>query len=289
MNSGLLKFSQNQLRDYSSVFSRSAVETMLQGDYSILEYKIGRYDIGWKKKKNATYLQYVKHIYKVIESSYQNEYVYKNAFLNAWLFKEIGSSQSKIFSEFRVGNAIADLAMFNGISKAFEIKSELDSDKRLKLQIENYKKAFNEVYLVVPESKYAYYKSQDKSIGIITYNKQNKDFDLAREAKTNFNICASTIMHILKTAEYKAIIKSYYGQLPSMTSFTMFDKCFGLLSKIPTEELNTLFVEQMKKRAIHNSFSQRYNKELNQLCLALNLDRNNRDKLIKSLQKPINS
>jgi len=289
MNSGLHSYNQNQLRDYSSVFSRNAVKSMLQGDCSALEYKVDRYDGRWKEKKNATYLQYIKHIYKIIESNYQNEYVYKNSFLNAWLLKEVGTTQSKIFSEFRVGNAIADLAMFNGISKAFEIKSELDSDKRLKLQIDNYKKVFNEVYLVVPESKYAYYKSQDKSIGIITYHKQKKDFELAREAKPNYNICVNTIMHILHTSEYKALVKSYFGQLPEMTSFTMFDTCFTLLKKIPTKELNTLFIEQMKKRSIHNSFSQRYNKELNQLCLALNLDRNNRDKLIQSLQKPINS
>ncbi len=81
--------------------------------------------------------------------------------MTEWLIKEIGQSNSKVYSEYRVGNAIADLAMFNGNSKVFEIKTEYDTDSRLKLQIEYYRKVFNQIFLIVPETKLHLFKKYD--------------------------------------------------------------------------------------------------------------------------------
>lgn len=279
-------YSQNQLRDYSSVFSRSAALAFLKDDLSLLDYKIDRYDKSWRKKKSATYLHYIKHLYKIIEANYQNEYIYKNSILNNWLLKELGETDSKIFSEYRVGNAIADLVIFNGRSKAFEIKSELDSGKRLNLQLENYRKAFNEIYLVIPELKWVSYSHYDDSVGIITFDR-NDEFSIKRKAQLNETVCADTIMHILRTSEYKAIVKSYFGDLPKMTSFTMFDICFRLIRDIPSKELSRLFIAQMKKRPLYSKLSPKIHKELNQLNLALNLTEEKKRKLIENLQKPI--
>jgi hypothetical protein len=282
------EFSPNQLRDYSSVFSRNVAKSLLSGDYSAIDYKLNRYDEDWLHKKNTTYLKYIKYLYKVIEANYQNEYIFKNEFLNQWLIKNLGEPNSKVFSEYRVGNAIADLVMFNGNSKAFEIKSSLDSDKRLKLQLENYRKAFNEIYLVIPKFRLNSYRGFDRSVGIISFNYQDsKRFTLERRAELNDQICASTIMHVLRTAEYKNMVKNHYGDLPEMTSFNMFKKCFELIKQIPTADLNRLFIAQMKKRAVNNNFSTSRFCELNQLFLALNLSRKEQKRLIENLQVTI--
>lgn len=283
-NSGS-KYDLNQLRDYSSIFSRSEANLFMKGDCSSLDYKIDRYDINWRRKKSATYLSYLKHIYLIVEKNYQNEYVFKNSFLNKWLLKQLGESSSRIFSEFRVGSSIADLVMFNGKSKVFEIKSDLDSNKRLEVQLENYKKAFNEIYIVVPFSKLEEYTGYDPSVGIITYDHVN--FSVEREATTNWHICADTIMHILRTAEYKSIVKAHYGYLPDMTSFTMFETSLEMIKKIPVDQLNYYFILHMKRRSENKGLSLHAHKELNQLSLALNLNLDRRNKLIQNLQVPI--
>jgi len=95
-------------------------------DFTSINFKIQRYDSPWRRLIKATYIDYLKHVYRILELNYQNEYVYKNTFLNEWLIKEIGKENSKVYSEFRVGTAFADLVMFNGTSKAFEIKTEYD-------------------------------------------------------------------------------------------------------------------------------------------------------------------
>ncbi len=283
-----MKYQINQLRDYSSLFSRSEAISWLKMDFNSINYKIERYDEKWLEHKKSTYLDYLKHIYSILEGSYQNEYILKNEFLNAWLIKELGESNSQIFSEFRVGNSIADLVMFNGCSKIFEIKTEFDSDSRLKAQLQSYEKAFNQIFIIIPKSKLSIYEKQEASIGIIIYDQKSDNlFSLHRNASVNFEIDPLTIMPILHTSEYKSIVNEYYGFLPQMTSFNQYKVCSELIYEIPLNQLNKLFIDAMKKRSSSNALSSRYYKEFNQLFLALRMNRNSKSKMIESLKTTI--
>lgn len=284
-------YNQNQLRDYSTLFSRSVAELWIKSNFDSINYKIERYDIKWQNFSNATYLDYLKYVYQILEKNYQNEYIFKNSFLNEWLIKEIGHNNTKVFNEFRVGNAVADLVMFNGKSKVFEIKTEFDSIKRLNLQIENYTKAFNQIFLIVPESKLSIYAKFNESIGLISFNNNEKSerFTLQRDSITNYEVDSETIMKVLHTNEYKSIVKSFYGELPNMTSFNQFNICNELIKEIPNDELNKNFIEKMKKRNLENALSNRYYKEFNQISLALKLNKKDKETMIKNLKSPIKS
>ncbi|MBI9037091.1 MAG: sce7726 family protein [Bacteroidales bacterium] len=282
-------YSQNQLRDYSALFLRNEAKSWLKSDFTSVNCKIERYDRHWKNSSNTTYYDYLKYVYTILEKYYQNEYVVKNAFLTEWLINEIGQSNSRVFSEYRVGNAIADLAIFNGNSKVFEIKSEYDTDNRLVFQLENYRKAFNQIFLIIPETKLFIYKKYDFRVGIITYKRSpTQKFILYRNAINNSEVDAKTIMHILHTPEYKAIVKSYFGNLPKLTSFNQFHICSNLIKQIPPKELNKYFIEQMKKRSFENVMSSRYYKIFNQLSLSLKLDKKAMKNLIDNIKSPIN-
>jgi len=284
-----MKYHINQLRDYSSLFSRSQALSWLKMDFSSINYKIERYDDKWLNRQNLTYLGYLKYVYAVLAENYQNEYVFKNEFLNNWLIKELGETKAQIFSEFRVGNSVADLVMFNGCSKIFEIKTELDSDSRLTLQLENYQKAFNQIFLIIPKSKVHLYEKQEASVGLITYDPSSKNiFSFYRNAELNMDIDALVIMSILHTNEYKSIVNKHYGFLPQMTSFNQFNICSELIFEIPKEKLNELFVDKMKKRDSSDALSSRYHKEFNQLFLALKMNSNSKREMIESLKTTIN-
>ncbi len=148
----------NRYRDYASIFSRSEVISLITGDYESINLKISRHYDSIPKGALTSYLNFIKHAYSVLDRNYQNEYLVKNSFLTNWLIDELGREESIIFNEFRAGDSVVDLAMFNGVSKAFEIKTEFDSDKRLKSQISDYRQCFNEVYLIVPSNKVQSYK-----------------------------------------------------------------------------------------------------------------------------------
>ncbi|MEM7486995.1 MAG: sce7726 family protein [Bacteroidota bacterium] len=280
--------SLNQLRDYSSLFSRNVVNSWMKNDFQSIDIKIQRYDKKWLNSSRATYMDYVKHVYKVLESKYQNEYILKNSFLNEWLIEEVGHDNSQVFSEFRVGNAIADLVMFNGTSKAFEIKTDMDSPKRLDYQLENYHKAFNEIYLILPESKVEQYQHYQKEIGIIVFRPDsNEKFMVHSKSIPNEAVDRDTIMKILRTYEYKSLVKKHYGYLPPMTSFNQFKVCRELLFNIPNAQLNSYFINFMKARQHGNALSKRNYREFNQMSLALKLTPLERKNLITRLKSPI--
>ena len=272
------------------MFSRSSVKEWMKGNLSSIDYKIERYDENWYSKTKTTYVDYLKFVYSVLENQYQNEYVLKNSFLNDWLIKELGETDSELYSEFRIGSAIADLVMFNGTSRAFEIKTELDSDKRLNSQLDQYRKVFNEIFLIVPVSKLEEYETYDSGVGIICFDISSpKRFHIIRSATKNTNIDAEALMHVFHTREYKEIVTQHYGRLPEVTSFNQFKVCSDLIAQIPQNELNQLFINKMKNRAENYGLSVRYFREFNQLSLALRMNMKNRKQLFSILKAPLNA
>lgn len=277
----------DQLRDYSSLFTRSEINRVLNKDLSSINQKVKRYDENLPDK-GISYLNYYRYIYKVLGEHYPNEYIYKNEFLNKWVRKELGNTDSIIFNEFRIGKAIADLAMFNGTSKVFEIKTILDKEYRLSGQITEYRKIFNEIYLIVPNSCIDKYMNYDKNVGIVSFDPGYRKFELVRESNINLAPDKSAIMNMLHTREYKDIVRLYFGYLPEMTDFTQFQICHEYINKIPSSILNELFVNTMKRRDINNLFFNKINSELNQVCLSMNLDKKRRGRLVSNLNTKIN-
>lgn len=282
-------YSKNQLRDYSSIFLRNEVISWFKGNFNSLDVKINRYSDNIPKASKTNYLTFIKHAYSVLEKNYQNEYLLKNTFLTKWLIDEIGETDSKVFSEFRVGESIVDLAMFNGTSKAFEIKTQYDSDTRLEGQIRDYKKIFNQVYLIIPDSKLAVYEKFRQDVGIILFNSNsNVPFRIFCKPVFEKELNPNSIMEVLHTEEYKKIVMNYYGELPRMTSFNQYNICSDLIKSIPKERLNKLYISTIKKRNDSISLYSRNHTELNQISLALKLKKNERNVLINNLKTPIN-
>ena len=60
-----------------------------------------------------------------------------------------------------------------------------------------------------------------------------------------------------------------------------------LISTLPIDRLNKIFVETMKKRDINNLFFNKINSEFNQICLSMNLKKEERDNMISNLRKII--
>lgn len=278
-----MTLTQNQLRTLASLFSRSEANHLLKGNFKSIDEKLKSHPL-FETIAGNSYLNALKKIYYILQVQYPNEYIFKNEFLNNWLIKELNKNPSLVFNELRIGKVIADLAFFNHESTAFEIKTILDSKYRLNNQIEEYKKIFNKVYIIAPSQLLSTYLSFDTSTGVIAYNTEDSSFTLEREAQRLNDINPHVLMEFLHTKEYLKITKDYYGDLPDINAFTQFDVCKDLIFKIPVGELNSYFVSIMKQRKIHNQFSFDENIEFNQICLALNLKEQERERLIHNLK-----
>lgn len=284
-----LTLSKYQLRGISSLFSRRVFSGIMQDDVSLLDMLV------------KTYLPYInegvslfdifKSSYSYLAKSYRCEYVYKNELLNQKLLKEYGTKHTLAINEFRVGNSIADIAMFNGESKAFEIKSDLDSAQRLPSQMFDYTRLFQKCYVVIPEeSLNSYVNGIGYGIGIIVMTRVKRHLELVeyRKAEPNYNIDSDLVMSCLHTKEYMHLIKTYYGSLPNVSIFDMFKECKNMMRSIPPDILQVLFLKEIESRASATSRLRLVPKELRQMCLCMNMDNNDISSLNRQLSKTIN-
>ncbi|HKI90039.1 MAG TPA: sce7726 family protein [Draconibacterium sp.] len=282
----------DKMRSYSTVFSSTSFSKILKGDdLSFIDAKIKRFDKDKLQSKGiTTYLHYIQYIYRQLSENYRNEYFYKNSFINQLLLKEYGVKNTVAVNEFRVGNSIADIVLFNGSSKAFEIKTELDSKQRLKSQIADYTKIFDECYIITDESLIDKYSKENQSIGLIALKKlprSVKMMEVRKAHKTEF-IDSETLIRCIRTSEYKNIVSKFYGELPEMNSFNMFEICRQLMKEIPSVELKQLFIDEVKNRRTNTLLLKSFDKELRQLALAMQINEKKYQYLLSRLNNPIN-
>ncbi len=261
------------LRDYSTIFSRSVFTEILKfDDFSHLDWLLSQY----KNLNGKTYLNSIQKAYTSMAKEYRCEYIYKNELLKS-LLKQYGKEDTAFFSEFRVGNSIADIVMFNGESKAFEIKTEYDSNRRLNKQIADYKKIFDKCFLVIPEEKYSEYLScVDDATGIILMSRENGRVFLneVKCAKQNPIFDTEILMSCLRISEYQDIAKYTGATLDNVSYYNLFSVCRKHIATINAEELRYYFLREMKKRKNNTRWLTDYPLPLLQVMLSLNLPEN---------------
>lgn len=276
-----------RLRDFSSAFSRRAfVDVLNYNDYSYFNRLLSKYDT----LKCSTYIDLLKNAYSCISKNYRCEYVYKNELIKL-LLNEYGTRNTVYFSEFRVGNSIADIVMFNGESKAFEIKTEYDTSRRLDKQLEDYKRFFDKCFVVIPESKLVeYYNIIESTTGIITMSRENGHINLkeVRPAIQNKRFEVKALMSCLRTDEYKCIASSLGASLEGVPGYDMFTFCYKVISKADPHLLRTYFLCEVKKRKNNTSLLRKYPMSLRQMMLSLNLSEEKANRLLKQLNININ-
>lgn len=278
-----------KLRSYSTIFSGPSFKKLLeQEDYSFIDNKIKRFDKSKVNKRLVTYLDYIQFIYRELQRGYRCEYIYKNELLK-WLIKEKATKNTILINEFHVGNSIADMVLFNGTSRAYEIKTEYDTERRLNSQLNDYKRLFKECYILVHQDLIEKFRQEDGAVGIIALIEKPRSLGLevVREALPKDEIDYDVLMRSVRTQEYKNIISAYFGALPDVNSLNMFEACKSQMKDIPSDILNTLFISELKKRKSSTPLLKDFIKELTQLCLSMHLSQEECDLLKDKLNKPI--
>lgn len=232
------------------VFSKNTLRALLDDDKkasSVYYAVIKRYITEYKNKKNK---ELISEIYKTLKHRYRNEYYYKNTLLNNLLFSFHNPLKTTALTEIPVSKSIADFILLNGKATVYEIKTELDTFERLDSQLTNYYKAFDNVCVVVPETKLENIenKLENNNIGIYYISKRGA-LKVYREPVSYISdLDYEVIFKILRKYEYENII-SKYSKLPDVSQFKYYRACKDLFYKIPLDKAYSDFKEQLKQRA----------------------------------------
>ena len=262
-------------RIYSSLFSRRVVGEVLNGQYTSIDKICAFFE---DNKEQKTYFEYFTYLYHFMMRYYRCEYVFKNEVINKILLRHFTHPDTISFSEFHVDQSIADLVMFNGISRAYEIKTDYDSDKRLIHQLTDYNKLFDKCYLVTSSDGYKKYaKELPDNIGIITL----------KEAELSDVIDIPTLMRSIRAVEYKSIVKDLYGSLPVVSEFDMFEECEKLLANADNRKVRASFMRVIKQRKTNTQSLKQFDHCFRQLGVATNMTLNEYNSFINNLSIPI--
>lgn len=188
-------------------------------------------------------------LYEFISSEYPNDIIYKINFLEC--INEFISSplDSYIVNEFKFSRNITDLAVFNGKSICFEIKSDLDKADNVVTQFKQYERVFDFCYLITREDRVSEFIAKlPNSAGIIVLDKNN-NFHLERLSKRSDKILFEKLFRILRKDEYLEIVSKFYDGIPNVPNTQIFSKSFNLLREIEFEKFKKEFLKKIKSRS----------------------------------------
>jgi len=184
----------------------------------------------------SSYIRKMKiaHSYHLLEQNYRHEYIYKNKLLNEYVLKYYSLDDTILLNEFRVGQSIADTVLVNGTNKIFEIKTELDSPERLESQLNDYYRAFTEVYLFTHISLLnKYVRILPAYVGVLIYTEEGEVSEYRPAVKYTASLDASYMMSSLRKPEYSRLIKELVGFLPDVTPVFYYRACLEILAELP--------------------------------------------------------
>jgi len=141
---------------------------------------------------------------------YRNEYVFKNAIVSKIVFGRHRPTTASAVLELPLGSSFADVAVFNGTSTVYEIKTDLDSFARLQSQVADYRTRIEYVYLVVSAERAAVAgRRLPERVGLVALTSSGS-LRTVRHAESNRDLLRSDhIFGALRQAEAEAILAAH--------------------------------------------------------------------------------
>lgn len=250
-------YDKGQLRELASMVSHAAFKRLSSSsNQSSYIQRMKKYT-GWKEMstERPTKLgDLIAHSYQILEQYYRHEYLYKNKLLNDYVQKQYALDDTILLNEFRVGQSIADAVLVNGTNKVFEIKTELDSPERLQSQLEDYYKAFTEVYVFTHTTLAdKYLNLLPVHVGLLLYTANGSVYELRAATARTESLDSTFMMGSLRKPEYTKLVKQLVGFIPEATPAFYYRSCLEVLRQFPVEQVQKEYCNILKQRIDHQT------------------------------------
>lgn len=147
----------------------------------------------------------------------RHEYIYKAALTHKILLGTYSLRTASMLNEFRVGECKADIAILNGTSRVYEVKSERDSLSRLERQVSAYAKVFAQVYVIAAENHVgAVIASVPEDVGILRLNSRHQISPLRDAVDRPERTSPAAIFDSIRTEEARMILLSQGVSVPTV-------------------------------------------------------------------------
>ena len=151
------------------------------------------------------------------QRQYRHEYIYKAAIADKILLGKHNLNTATMLTEFRADGCKADVAILNGTSIAYEIKSERDRLDRLEVQLEAYLKVFAQVYVVTGENHCeTILRSAPKPVGVLLLTHRHQISSRRAAIEDPSRIEPAVVFESLRVHEIREILALNDVAVPAM-------------------------------------------------------------------------
>lgn len=196
------------------------------------------------------------HVFAVFDSAFsllkqrgnRDEYVYKAALVEKVLLGKHSLHTASMLTEFRAGECKADLAILNGTSTVYEIKSERDSLSRLERQVAAYSSIFARVYVIAAENHAtSVINSVGKHVGVLCLSKRYQISTLREATDQSQHTSPAAIFDSLRTSEALTVLESYGIALPSVPNTELRSAAQNLFVRLSPRKAHSGMVRVLKQ------------------------------------------
>lgn len=181
-------------------------------------------------------------------SGSRDEYVYRAALTHNILLGTHSLNTACMLTEFRAGSCKADVSILNGTGTVYEIKSERDSLTRLANQIENYRKVFAKIYVIVGEAHVqGVVDNTPAEIGVMSLARWDRIKTVRKAADRPDLVCPVTIFESLRAAEARSILRDLDVSVPDVPNTKAYAAMRSCFAKLPPETVHRKMVETLKR------------------------------------------
>ena len=196
-----------------------------------------------------TYKDKLNALYQYLGQHYRNEYWYKNELLNRFVLQR---KQVSAIREYPVSEAIADFIVCSSDDAlVLEIKTELDTLKRLRKQIDNYYQVFDRVALVTVPDKVVTVTRNDiipPTVGIYEMQCDGQLINLRTAAPYRDKLNSHVMFRLLRKKEYEVITKEITGNKLTVNDFDYWKANERIFCELPVSEQQTAINQILYRR-----------------------------------------
>lgn len=237
------------LRLLAKVFTRPVFMQLARGDdpKHCLQFLQGSGLVPGTQRRSLT--QVLDDLWLDLRCHYRNEYVFKSLLANRIVFGRHSPRTASCHVELPVGGSIVDLAVANGATTAYEIKTEFDSPHRLDSQTRAYLKAFDRVYVVAHEKQAAKYLAcSDPRAGVLALTQREALVPLREATPNATNVCPRTIFRMLRRAEYVPAVEARLGRKLDVPNGVIADLCAQTFATFDPHHAHAILVAALRAR-----------------------------------------
>jgi hypothetical protein len=240
----------DQLAAISRLFSSSVIREMARKGKSPLFARLANQSLlaDSLSASHCVYSLFDTAFSLLKREGYRHEYIYKAAVTHKILLGRHSLQTASMLNEFRVGECKADIAILNGTSTVYEIKSERDSLTRLERQVAAYAKVFARVYVIAGENHVAaVVASVPKDVGILRLNSRHRISTVREAGDRPERTSPVAIFDSIRTVEARLILQSRGVPVPVVPNTELNSVLRELFIKLEPREAHASMVQVLKK------------------------------------------